>query len=79
MAKRKTQEEQQEAGSAPIDTAEEAQYFSAVLWKGVKEIYRCAICGTNRDERDAMIEHVLIHFPVEEHERIFELLLLKEK
>lgn len=53
-------------------------YFEHTTWKGVREVYKCATCGTYRDERDSMIEHVLIHYPVSEHETIFNQ-LIKEK
>lgn len=53
-------------------------YFTSESWKGVKTVFKCARCGAFRDERDAMIEHVLLHYPKGEQERILET-LLKEK
>lgn len=53
-------------------------YFTQESWKGVKVVFKCAKCGTFRDERDAMIEHVLLHFPKGEQEQILDT-LLKEK
>lgn len=53
-------------------------YFTSVMWKGVKEVFKCATCGECRDTRDEIVEHVLLHFPKGEQERIFEE-LMKEK
>lgn len=49
-------------------------YFTREMWKGVKEVLKCA-CGEFRDTRDEMIEHVLLHFPKSEQESILEKLL----
>lgn len=55
---------------------EKAQvYFTREMWKGVKEVFKCARCGAFRDTRDEMIEHVLLHFPKSEQESILEKLL----
>jgi len=59
----------QKAQSAPA-VAEEKLY-TTVLWKGVKQVFRCEKCGTNRDDKDSMIEHVLLHFPLRDQEKIF--------
>lgn len=50
-------------------------YFTSERWKGVKTVFKCAKCGTFRDERDAMIEHVLLHYPKDEQEKIFDQLV----
>lgn len=50
-------------------------YFTREMWKGVKEVLKCAKCGEFRDTRDEMIEHVLLHFPKSEQESILEKLL----
>jgi hypothetical protein len=47
------------------------ELFTQESWKGVKTVFKCAQCGAFRDERDAMIEHVLTHYPVSEQENIF--------
>ena len=68
-------ETQQEAEAAPV-VAE--VYFTRVMWKDVKEVFKCSKCGTDRDDLDGMIEHVLTHYPLEMQEDILEI-LLKEK
>lgn len=50
-------------------------YFETVMWKGVKSVFKCAKCGTFRDDKDAMIEHVLLHYSFDERERMLEVLL----
>lgn len=50
-------------------------YFTREMWKGVKEVFKCARCGQFRNTRDEMIEHVLLHFPKSEQESILEKLL----
>jgi len=50
-------------------------YFTREMWKGVKEVLKCAKCGQFRNTRDEMIEHVLLHFPKSEQESILEKLL----
>jgi hypothetical protein len=53
-------------------------HFEIVKWKGVKDVFKCSRCETCRDTRDEMVEHVLLHFPANEREAIFEE-LMKEK
>lgn len=70
MPKKKTQ--------APTEKEEPKAnevYFTTEKWKGVRDVFRCARCGTFRDERDAMIEHVLLHFPANKQESILEQLV----
>ena len=55
--------------------AEKVVYFTTASWKGVKDVFRCARCGTYRDTRDAMIEHVLLHYPANQQEDILEKLM----
>ena len=55
------------------------KYYDSVSWKGVKEVFRCEACGTCRDDEDSMIEHVLIHVPFAEQERVFDQLIKEKK
>ena len=52
--------------------------FTHELWRGVKEVLKCTKCGTFRDTKDPMIEHILLHYPKSEQEAELER-LLKEK
>ena len=52
--------------------------YTIETWKGVKNVVRCSICGTYRDDVDAMIEHVIMHYPRGDQEEIFDK-LMKEK
>lgn len=66
---------------APVQKAKPAQekkYYDRASWKGVKDVFRCETCGTCRDDEDSMIEHVLLHIPQNEQEKIFNQ-LIKEK
>lgn len=70
MAKKKAQ--------APTENEEPKAsevYFTTEKWKGVRDVFKCARCETFRDTRDAMIEHVLLHFPANEQESILEQLV----
>lgn len=52
--------------------------FTVERWKGVQDVFKCARCGTFRDTRDAMIEHVLLHYPAREQEALLEKILKGE-
>lgn len=58
--------------------AAEQPLISKATWKEIKPVFKCGKCGTFRDEYDAMVEHVLLHFPRSEQEVVFEK-LMKEK
>ena len=61
--------------TTPILPAKKVWYTS-VMWMGdVKEVQKCSICGANRDDKDSMIEHVLLHVPASEREAVFEELM----
>lgn len=53
--------------------------YDTADWKGVRTVFRCAKCGTCRDDEDSMILHVLVHFPKDEQDQIFNQLVKKEK
>lgn len=61
-----------------VAKAEIKKYYDRATWKGVKDVFRCETCGTCRDDEDSMIEHVLLHIPLAEQEKIFNQ-LVKEK
>ena len=61
--------------TAPTTAA--VRYFEIVKWRGIKDVFRCMTCGTNRDDFDAMVEHILLHHKGHEEE-VFEI-LMKEK
>ena len=79
------EDEKEIASVAPLsrnDMAKPApkkKYYERADWKGVKEVFRCETCGTCRDDEDSMIEHVLIHIPVSEQERVFDQLIKEKK
>ena len=52
--------------------------FTTEMWKGVKVVFKCSQCGTFRDDQDGMVEHILLHYPANEQEKIFNQ-LVKEK
>ncbi len=52
--------------------------YHPALWRKIRPTFCCDICGTYRDEEDAMIEHVLLHYPLARQEELFNL-MLKEK
>ena len=62
----------------PAPDAEIETFYETATWKGVKTVFKCKKCGTFRDTRDEMIEHVLLHVPKAEQEEVLNL-LLKEK
>lgn len=53
-------------------------FYTTERWKGVKDVFKCARCGTFRDTRDAMIEHILLHYPANEQETIFNQLVKEQ-
>lgn len=58
---------------------EPQKLYDTADWKGVRTVFRCAKCGTCRDDEDSMILHVLVHFPKDEQDQIFNQLVKKEK
>lgn len=67
------------AVQAQVSTTTEApRYYTPEMWKGVKQVFKCAKCGAFLEDRDDMIEHVLIHVPKAQQETVFNQ-LLKEK
>jgi len=72
---KKKHEDIPEIEAAPEVKPQAKKYFSRAMWKGVKEVHKCEICGTFRDEKDAIIEHVLLHFPQSEQVSILDKLL----
>lgn len=51
-------------------------YYEKRDWmNGVRQIYRCTKCGTDRDEEDAIIEHILLHYSKEQQEEMLNELL----
>ena len=55
------------------------EYWSTPLWDGIKPVHKCFKCGTFRDDTDAMIEHVLLHYPLDEQEVLLDKLLAYAK
>lgn len=37
--------------------------YERIMWKGVKEIFKCSDCGHCEDYRDDIIPHVIKHVP----------------
>jgi hypothetical protein len=83
MAKKKTDEEQadyqpeQEAQPAPVlaGVRQPEKLYRVSQWRGVKEVFQCKQCETFRDTKDAVIEHILLHYPIAEQEDILEKLM----
>lgn len=50
-------------------------YYTKASWKGVQEVFKCSECGTDRNEQDEMILHVLLHAPAPEREALFDKLM----
>ena len=51
-------------------------YYQKREWMmGVRQVYHCNTCGTDRDDEDAMIEHAMLHFPKSEQEEHFNAML----
>lgn len=48
---------------------------------GQLKVYRCRQCGTDRDQEDTIIEHILLHYPAgeEQEQKLTELLALKKE
>ena len=59
----------------PIPKPEPKKYYSVTMWKGIKQVFKCEICGTFRDTKDAVIEHLLLHFPRSQQESILDQLV----
>jgi hypothetical protein len=70
--------EQEIALVAPLPR-KDIKYYDRASWKGVKEVFRCETCGTCRDDEDSMIEHVLLHIPLAEQEKVFNQLIKEKK
>lgn len=57
-------------------------YWEEREWMmGQLTVYRCRECGTDRDQEDTIIEHILLHYPAgeEQEQKLTELLALKKK
>jgi len=67
MVKKTVKPTKQDEEPAPVKPE---KLYSVESWKGVKEVYKCAKCGTFRDDKSALFEHILLHFPVIEQEEI---------
>ena len=54
--------------------------FEKVMWKNVKEVYKCLKCDTfrNMEEKDEFILHILTHFQDDEEKEAVLNRLLKE-
>ncbi len=61
-----------------LPASEPKKYFETALWKGIRTVYKCSICGTDRDDRDAMVMHVLLHVPAPEQNQVFETLMKEQ-
>jgi len=60
----------------PPVVAQAPEYYTAHHWDGgVKIVYKCCMCHSFRDDTDAMIEHVLLHYPGSDQEFMLERLL----
>ena len=55
------------------------QYWSTQLWDGIKPVHKCFKCGTFRDDTDTMIEHILLHYSLDEQEVLLDKLLAYAK
>ena len=53
--------------------------YRTEMWKGIKEVFACEFCGANRDDQDAMIEHVLLHYPKARQEELLNEMLKEKK
>ena len=70
-------EVKQEAQSAPVvqQVKQPEKLYRVSQWRGVKEVFQCKQCGTFRDTKDMVIEHILLHFPLDQQEEILEKLI----
>ena len=66
------QNKQQKAQDAP-KVAE--VYYTKEAWRGTKEVCKCSKCGAFRDGVDEMIEHVLLHYPLEQRDQMLDKLI----
>lgn len=41
----------------------EKPLYEPVMWKGVKEVFKCSNCGHCEDRKDDIIVHVIKHVP----------------
>ena len=85
MTKKKfdfTEEPILEEISEPVLEVQEAlpPLFDKVMWKNVKEVYKCLKCDTfrNMEEKDEFILHILTHFQDNEEKEAVLDRLLKE-
>jgi hypothetical protein len=67
--KKKTQEKAQDAPKVA------EVYYTRETWRGIKEVYKCARCGIFRDGVDEMIEHVILHYPLNQQQDLFDKLI----
>jgi hypothetical protein len=54
-------------------------YYTFESWRGVMQVCKCVTCGAFRNGEDEMIEHVLLHAPVEERESLLTQLIGDKK
>jgi hypothetical protein len=55
-------------------------YFTRESWMmGVRVVYKCGACDQFRDQTDLMVEHVLLHYPADQQEEMFDKLLAYAK
>lgn len=66
------------ATESPPAFEREEVLFERHSWRNVKTVFKCVKCGTFRDDRDAIIEHILLHYPAEKREAMLEALLKQE-
>lgn len=83
MAKKKEQLTPERANPEPLETAEAAsepqpKYFTRAMWKNTLEVFKCVRCSEFRNTKDEMIDHILLHYPREEQERVLEELVLEK-
>jgi len=69
MNKKKTDPMPESTGEPP------KVYYTPVTWAGVMTVYKCAICGADRNERDEIIEHVLTHVPANKRNGVLDQLI----
>ncbi len=77
-------DEQVEAVEDPLTIIPEEEtaqtvYYEPAMWKNIKPVFRCATCGTYRDDEDDMILHVVSHLPADEQVTIFDQLMKKKE
>ncbi len=53
-------------------------YYEPMMWKNIKQVFRCVTCGTDRDSEDDIILHVVSHLPAEKQIEVLDQLTKKE-